>query len=151
MLSDESNEPPRLSDYPEAQRAELEALLVRCEPAAGQWQWRRVGPSGASEELVLRLAGGRLQCELPACTVRTEGDTAAVAWRGLRLVELGNYAEVLRRTVDVRLPWLPHRSNTELARLFDVSEVTQKKADGHSLGAVSDPAETADRRSPSGF
>jgi hypothetical protein len=129
MERDDGSEPARLSDYPEAQRAELETLLVRREPVAGQWQWRRVVPSGASEELVLRLAGGRLQCELPECTVRTEGDAAAVAWRGLRLVELGNYAEVLRRAVDVRLPWLPHRSNTELARLFEVSEVRPVKAD----------------------
>ncbi len=127
---DQGTEPARLSDYPEGQRAEFEALLVRREPVAGQWQWRRVESTGAGEQIALRLAGARLQCELPTCTVRTEGDEAAVAWPGLRLVELGNYAEGLRRAVDVRLPWLPHRSNTELARLFDVSEVTQKKADG---------------------
>ena len=123
FADDEGGSPLRLSDYPEAQQTELDALAVRAEPPDGQWQWRRVLPSGASELIVLRLAGGRLQCDLPACTVRTEGDTAAVAWPGLRLVELGNYAEVLRQALDVRLPWLPHRSRQELARLFDVFPV----------------------------
>ena len=79
-------------------------------------------PGAASESSCgWPVAGCSANCR--TCTLRTEGDAAAVAWRGLRLVELGNYAEVLRRTVDVRLPWLPHRSNTELARLFDVSEM----------------------------
>jgi hypothetical protein len=122
ISGDEDSEPSRLSDFPAAERAELEALLVRCEPGAGQWRWRRVEPTGASEDIVLRLDGSRLEGQLPACVVRTEGDAAVVAWRDLRLAELGNYAELLRRAVDASLPWLPHRGNEELARLFDVFE-----------------------------
>ena len=122
IIDGEGSEPSRLSQYPEAQRAELESLLVRREPTHGTWRWRCVKPSGADQQIELRLADGRLQCELPECVLRTEGDAAAVAWRGLRLVELGNEAEVLRRRIDERLPWLPHRSNTELARLFEVTD-----------------------------
>jgi hypothetical protein len=129
IVDGEGSEPSRLSQYPEAQRAELESLLVRREPTHGTWQWRCVKPSGADQQIELRLADDRLQCELPECVLRTEGDAAAVGWRGLRLVELGNEAEVLRRRIDERLPWLPHRSNTELARLFEVTAV-EKKADG---------------------
>jgi len=125
ISGEEATEPLRLSDYPAAERAELETLLVRCEPETGRWRWRRVEPSGASEEIALRLDGSRLECELSSYMMRTAGDTAAVAWRSLRLAELGNYAELLRRTIDGQLPWLPHRSNEELARLFHVFEMSE--------------------------
>jgi hypothetical protein len=128
IFGEEARESLRWSDYPAAERAELEALLVRCEPGEGRWQWRRVTPSGAREAIVIRRGGQRLECELPTCVVRTEGDVAAVAWRDLRLAELGNYAELLRRTIDAGLPWLPHRSNEELARLFEVSAVRDGNA-----------------------
>ena len=137
-LRDDVNEPSRLSDYPNAEPGELGALQARRDPDRGTWRWRRIAPSGAQEEISVRLTLGRLQCELPKYILRTDGDAAAVAWPGLRLVELGNYAEVLRRAVDVRLPWLPHRSNRELARLFDVSEVNQEEGHGSANTSQAD-------------
>ncbi len=48
-----------------------------------------------------------------------------VAYPGLTLVERGNWGEAVRRMVDGRLPWLPHRSRVELARLFRVKVAAQ--------------------------
>ena len=129
-VGEAGDQPPRLSDYPDAEQRELDALQVRRDPGDGTWRWRRIAPSGTLEEISVRLVYGRLQCELPKYLFRTEGDSVAVAWPGLRLVELGNYAEVLHRAVDARLPWLPHRSNAELARLFDVSEAKPEEVHG---------------------
>jgi tetratricopeptide (TPR) repeat protein len=122
MRGDEANEPARLSDYPAAQASELALLHVRREPDPGSWRWSRTSPARTSEQISLAREGSRLQCDMPAYTLRTDGDTSAIAWRGLRLVELGVYPEVLRRVVDAKVPWLPHRSNEELARLFEISE-----------------------------
>ncbi len=122
MRGDESVEPSRLSDYPAAQPSELALLHVRREPDPGFWRWNRTTPARTSEQIALQREGSRLQCELPAYTLRTDGDASAIAWRGLRLVELGVYPEVLLRVVDAKVPWLPHRSNEELARLFEISE-----------------------------
>ena len=79
------------------------------------------GKSG-SQSIVLRRQGDRLEIRLPGCVLRAEGDAAAIAWPGLRLVELGNWGEEVRRLADRRLPWLPHRTNDELARLFHVTK-----------------------------
>jgi hypothetical protein len=121
MRGDEAGEPARLSDYPAAQPSELALLRVRREAGSGTCVWNRSVPARTSEQITLARDGNLLQCEIPAYTLRTDGDSSAIAWRGLRLVELGVYPEVLRRVVDTRLPWLPHRSNEELARLFEVS------------------------------
>src|SRR5260370_5564393 len=56
---------------------------------------------------------------------RVETDDGAVAYPGLTLVERGPWGEALRRIVDGRLPWLPHRSRRELARLFVVNVASQ--------------------------
>jgi len=118
------NEPLRMSDLPAPQPAELDALQVRRDSAAGSWTWRRTWAQGPPTELTFRHSGSRLECRLNRCTLRTDGDNAAVAWPALQLVELGGYAETLRRELDALLPWLPHRSNEEIARLFDVRVVT---------------------------
>src|SRR5260370_32787023 len=56
---------------------------------------------------------------------RVETDDGAVAYPGLTLVERGQWGEAVRRMVDGRLPWLPHRSRRELARLFVVKVALQ--------------------------
>jgi tetratricopeptide (TPR) repeat protein len=116
------SEPRRLVDFPAANLAELAALRARRDPAAGRWRWRRVVADSTRSEVAFRSAGPRCEFGFGSATVRTEGDLAAVAWPRLKLVEHGNYAEVLRRAMDAQLPWMPHRSNEELARLFEVFE-----------------------------
>ena len=44
-------------------------------------------------------------------------------------MERGNWAEGIRQMADVWLPWLPHRTNRELARWFDVRVVAGNKKD----------------------
>jgi len=115
--------PCLLSELPPPEPKELELLRVRRDPAAGLWKWRRIGPDGAQEEFSIHRAGSRLECRLPSCTLRTDGDQAAVGWTGLELVEHSVDAETFRQILDARLPWLPHRTNHEIARLFEVTTV----------------------------
>ena len=108
--------------------AALAALTVRHEPADGAWQWRRIDTSGNVEDtLSVRRSGRRSEFQLPQGTMRTDGDAAAIAYPGLALVELGNFAETARQAADGWLPWLPHRSNEELVRWFDVSPLAQEQ------------------------
>ena len=76
----------------------------------------------------IRRRRGRMEIELPNCLLRTEGDATAVAYPGVRLVEHGNWGEAIRQMADTWLPWLPQRTNEELARWFDVRPVGPKKA-----------------------
>ncbi len=76
-------------------------------------------PAG-EQVIVVRRAAGRLEISLPHGLARLERDRAAVAYPDLRLVEHGDWAEPLRQALDVQLPWMPHRTNEELARLFQV-------------------------------
>lgn len=115
--------PRLLSELPQPEPKELDLLRVRHDPAAGLWKWRRTGSDGTQNEFSIHRGGSRLECRWPHCILRTEGDAAAVGWTGLQLVEHSVSAEAFRRILDVRLPWLPHRTNREIARLFEVTAV----------------------------
>ena len=118
----------RRSKLPKPKPAELAALKVRRVPPDGQWKWRRVGPDGqVLQTISIRRSGRRMEIALPDCVVRTEGDAAAVAYPGLRLVEHGPWAEAIRQLIDAWMPWMPHRDNRELAQWFDVRAVDQKE------------------------
>jgi len=110
-----------LSELPPPEPKELNLLGVRHDPAAGRWRWRRTGSDGTQEEFSIHRAGSRLECRLPHCTLRTEGGRAAIGWTGLELVEHSVGAEAFRQILDMQLPWLPHRTNREIARLYEVT------------------------------
>ena len=122
-----------LSTFPEPRPEEMAALEVRKEPVAGTSKWRRislaednqVGQDRAARPIgfTLRLAGDRLQFDAPNAQLRIDSDHAAVPYPELTLVELGRWGASARRVVDGYLPWMPHRSNVELARLFDVKRL----------------------------
>jgi hypothetical protein len=60
------------------------------------------------------------------------GDHAAAAYPELGLVEIDRWGRAVRERADAYLPWLPHRSNEELARLFEIDTVS-KNAEGTTL------------------
>lgn len=111
----------RLVRLPEQTAEELALLAVRRIPAAGAWKWR-YQPSENKRPQILTLStnGPRVEITLAEAVLRLEDDTVAVAYPGLGLVEHAYTAEAVRQTVDTWLPWLPHRSNEQLARLFDI-------------------------------
>ncbi len=109
-----------LARLPDPEPSELQLLAVRRQPADIRAQWRYIGPEGKAVPLTWRVSGRRMQMELPGWTIRTEDDQAAVAYPSVQLVELGPWGESARRVLDACLPWLPHRTNAELARLFQV-------------------------------
>lgn len=103
---------------------ELKLLAVRRVPAKGAWKWRRLVIHPESlQTIALRCAGGRWEVQWPEGVARIEGDRALVAWPGRALAERGDSAEPARRSLDAWLPWLPHRSNEELAQRFHVQAV----------------------------
>ncbi len=125
-----------LARLPEPGSDELKLLSVRRDSADGLAEWRRLLPDGQEvDRFSYRRTGGRLEMELPGWTIRTEGDSAAVAYPTLLLVELGPWGESARRLLDARLPWLSHRTNVELARLFEVRPAPAR-ADDARQGVV---------------
>lgn len=114
------------SAAPVPDAAERKSLEILAEPLAGEQVWRSTSDSGRpNEKTVVRVSAGRLEFELDGRITRVAGDEAAVAYPGLSLVERGPWGTALRRIVDGRLPWLPHRSRRELAQLFTVQTVAQ--------------------------
>jgi hypothetical protein len=120
----------RESDLPPPKPGQLESLKVRRVPDDGLWKmWQRSDAGGRKETLIVRRAGDTLEIETPHCIIRTRGDAAAVAWPGLGIVEHGNWGQAIRRNLDAWLPWMPHRSNEELAQWFEVSRMEPKDGD----------------------
>jgi hypothetical protein len=107
--------------------AELKLLEVLAEPLAGEQHWKSISPGRPGLSTVVRIGGGRTEFDLDGRVARIEGEEAAVAYPGLSLVERGPWGTPLRRMIDGRLPWLPHRSRRELARLFTVQEIARNQ------------------------
>jgi hypothetical protein len=125
----------RLAKLPEPNASELAALAVRRQPVGGQWTWRYC-PTGSTQpqRITLRTDGPRLELETDDAVVRLEDDQVDVAHPRLALVAHSNGAEALRQMADAWLPWLPHRSNEQLARLFVVQTVkTSSDQEPHRL------------------
>lgn len=116
----------RQSALPEPEPEELKALAVLGDPVAGVQTWRSIPADGRAQAITTaRNGGARSEFEFEGRLIRVEGDEAAVAYPGLALVERGAWGEAARRLIDGRLPWLPHRSRRELARLFNVKVAAQ--------------------------
>jgi hypothetical protein len=112
---------PRQADLPEPEPAELKALAILREPLPVAQTWRLIpADSRPPQTTVIRHQAARSEFEFDGRLARVEGDEAAVAYPGISIVERGAWGEALRRIVDGRLPWLPHRSRRDLARLFQV-------------------------------
>jgi Ca-activated chloride channel family protein len=112
---------PRQSELPEPESEELKALAILAEPIAGVQAWRSVSAGGrGSTTTVIRQTAARSEFEFEGRLARVSGDEAAVAYPGVGLVERGAWGEGVRRIVDGRLPWFPHRSRRELAQMFVV-------------------------------
>lgn len=108
---------------------EIEALQVRREPATGISRWQCAEGGDESERaLEVRLGNGRLEIRRMDVVFRVVDEAAAIAYPGLRLVEHGNWGEAVRQLTDVWLPWLPHRSNRELASWFHIERLDRKDA-----------------------
>ena len=105
---------------------EAKWLAARRVPASMNQRWRSVSTvTNQKREFTVRMSDTRLELALPDRTLRADGLRAAVAYPGLTLVEIDAWGQAVRQMADASLPWLPHRSNEELAELFDVTFVAE--------------------------
>ncbi len=121
-----------IADLPPPSAKHFSALQIRRDTDACRFTWRRISSEGPASEGTIRRTGDRIECQLEHGTIRLEGDEAAVYWPSLRLVEMGGYGETLRRGLDAQLPWMPHRTNEELARRFHVNRVQHEAAESNN-------------------
>ena len=106
-----------IGDLPEPEPEEMVALQVRRELKQGRSRWRYITPAaGAEETFEIRLCDGRMEIVREGAVFRVIDNAAAVAYPDLLLVEQGTWGEAVRQLADVWLPWMPTRSNRELAR-----------------------------------
>lgn len=112
-----------------ATEVELAALKVRRELSSGHWKWTDESHTRTSD-FDLQTAGDKLAMEWPGWQVRVQGAQAAVTLTDLHYAELGTWGQSLRDWLDVEIAFWPHRSNRELALLFDVIPVAAKPTDG---------------------
>jgi len=123
-----------LAKLPGPRAEALQALLgVRRELPLGYQLWRRSLPGGPSlDKIRLASSPAGLVVELPGRRISTLGNDADIAYPDLLLMERGPWGEAVREWLDGRLPWMPHRTNAELARLFDVRPAPDRPADKDS-------------------
>ncbi len=110
------------SELPQPGADELAALAVLAKPPLGQQTWRSVPSDGRPPQTtIVRSSVARAEFEFDGRRVRVEADDAMVAYPGITFVERGPWGEAMRRIIDGRLPWLPHRTGRELSCLFKVT------------------------------
>lgn len=102
--------------------------------------WLHTRPGQAAERIEFERRGGQLFASFGRQSFRVDGNQIEVLHRDMHVSSVGKDAratgETVRRLLDARLPWLPHRTTSELARLFDV----RRKPDGTvSLGVQGVP------------
>ena len=113
------------ADLPAAEPGELKALEVLAESVAGVQTWRSIPAAGNGNAMIVRQTAQRSEFEFDGRIARIAGTEAAIAYPGLTLVERGAWGPELRKIMDGRLPWLPHRTRRELAELFTVKVIAQ--------------------------
>jgi hypothetical protein len=113
------------ADLSAAEPGELKALEVLAEPVAGMQTWRLIPAAGNASATIVRQTAQRSEFEFDGRIARVAGIEAAIAYPGLTLVERGAWGPELRKIMDGRLPWLPHRTRRELAELFAVKVLSQ--------------------------
>ncbi len=105
---------------------ELKLLAARLVPSTMNQRWRSISTATSqTRDFMARRENSRIELVVPDRTFRADGPLAAVAYPGLMLVEIDRWGNAVRQLVDASLPWLPHRSNEELAELFDVTSVEE--------------------------
>ena len=105
---------------------EIKWLASRQIPASLNQRWRSISKSTRQQRaLSIRRTDTSLELGLPDRIMRAEKLRAAIAYPGLTLVEIDEWGPAVRQIADAALPWLPHRSNEELADLFDVTLVEE--------------------------
>ena len=124
-----------LAKLPGPTREEVLAISTRTEPGNVSCTWRRRVPGQRElDQITLRQSPGRIEVEFregpgrPAAEtsvqrLRIAGDDAAVDYPTLLMTERGRWGEATRQWLDARLPWMPHRTNAEVARIFEVHRV----------------------------
>lgn len=116
------------ANLPTSKIGELAALQGRRDPVGeAVWRVRSAGPQGLTR-VSFRTNEERQEFSDGSRIARLQDDQAVVAYPGVGLARTGPWAEDLRRQFDSLLPWLPHRSNDELARMFEVTETRRDEA-----------------------
>ncbi len=119
-------QPPTVRVKTDAQQRELthelSLLSIRKAPSQSQQKWRHRSSDQTSQNLVVTHTAERLELRHPERILRIEGRQAAVAYPEFGLVEINDWGDQARQSIDQELPWLPHRSNAELAEMFTVSQ-----------------------------
>ncbi len=119
---------PRNSVMPRSEKRDDEMQWLASRKAADgiNQRWRSTATQPARKtEFHIRRHASRLELTLPHLTLRCDGPNAIVVHPGMALGEINDWAEAARLQADFALPWLPHRSNDELASLFDISRVSE--------------------------
>ena len=92
--------------------------------------WLHTRPGQAAERIEFERRGDQLVASFGRQSFRIDDKQIEVLDRDMYVSSTGKDAratgETVRRLLDARLPWLPHRTASELARLFDV----RRKPDG---------------------
>ncbi len=106
-------------------QAELTTLKVRSEPETGHW---RHATGDALETVAIHRIDESLRGRIGAIETNISGTQVKTIWPDLRLLEETTDSDAAKQALDIALPWLPHRSNQELARMFEITETAQDDA-----------------------
>ncbi|MBX9791557.1 MAG: hypothetical protein K2Y37_21765 [Pirellulales bacterium] len=124
----------QVGELPEPKPEELAALSIRRELREGEISWRRVpvdapADTASAETFTLGVHEGRSRFNQVDRALVIDGESVAAVYPAFDLIELGPWALTARDTIDAWLPWLPHRTNDELARRFEIIVVPPAAGD----------------------
>ncbi|MFO0819366.1 MAG: VIT domain-containing protein [Pirellulales bacterium] len=100
----------------EATKSEASKSAVSISEA---WTYRRLSDQGP-QRIEVVSAGEVVEVRFPSLVLRMDGRDGAIISPAIYWVQVGEWGEALRRLVDAYLPWMPHRTDEDLARRFDI-------------------------------
>ena len=119
-------------DLPLADPDELKLLAVRGELQGDLEVWSHE-TNGDTQQLELKGLDGVLRFSDANRDIRINDNWTAINYRSLGLVEYGNWTRAAKTHLDTMFPWLPHRSNADLSRLFAISKQPHNARGNHVL------------------
>lgn len=101
----------------------LEILKVRREAMAGEYVYQIFDSNDQVTRLTIRKDASHAELATDSIVARLHNEMAHVAYPELTIRESGPWASDFWNFADGLLPWMPHRTNEQLARQFIITDV----------------------------
>ncbi|MDB4614787.1 hypothetical protein OAH18_03750, partial [bacterium] len=118
---------------------EIDLLAARTMPKPARCEWSFADESRKQSAFTVTQSSDAWQLDTDSYSMMSNKQSASARFPATRICQTGHSPETLMQHLDQRLPWLPHRSNAELARLFQITKMASESGDPDTCFHLSIP------------